>query len=229
MVSSHQIDDSILNKFKLDAIPQTTRKAFLMCAQNLFFAKNNWYLAGGTALALQAGHRKSVDLDFFTSDKTFDIGKAEVTLSTIGPWETTSTSEGTLYGELGGAKMSLIAYPSFHIEKPLLKAGALSIITPPDIAAMKVIAVSQRGKKRDFFDLYWISLNIQPLFESIEAAQKQYAVRHNPTHILKSLVYFEDADNDPEPEIYFKADWQKVKTFFEREIPIITKRIVGLD
>jgi predicted nucleotidyltransferase component of viral defense system len=229
MVTSYQIDKLVLEKLKLNVLPEVTKKAFLKCAQNSFFTEGNWYLAGGTALALQAGHRKSVDLDFFTSDKTFDVQKSEKTLSTIGTWETTSTSPNTLFGELDGAKISLIAYSSFHITKPLLKVGAVSVIDPADIATMKIIAVSQRGKKRDFFDLYWISLNIQSLFESIESAQKQYAVRHNPAHILKSLVYFEDAENDPEPVIFFNANWEEVKDFFKKEISTIAKKLMGLN
>ena len=184
MVTSYKIDESVLEKLKLKALPENTRKAFLICTQNHFFIEGNWYLAGGTALALQAGHRKSVDLDFFTSDQGFDVQKAEEILNAFGVWETTSTSPNTLFGELNGAKISLIAYPSFHIVKPLLKVGTVSVIAPADIAAMKIVAVSQRGKKRDFFDLYWISKNMQPLSESIESMQKQYTIKQNPTHIF---------------------------------------------
>lgn len=229
MVTSYKIDELVLEKLKLNTLPEATKKAFLTCAQNHFFAEGNWYLAGGTALALQTGHRKSVDLDFFTSDKTFDVQKTEEILNTYGAWETTSTSSNTLYGELNGARISLIAYPSFHIAKPLLKVGAISVVDPTDVAAMKIIAISQRGKKRDFFDLYWISLNIQPLFKSIESAQKQYAVQHNLAHILKSMTYFDDAESDPEPTIFFKASWKEVKDFFEKEIPIIAKNLMGLN
>ena len=91
---------------------------------------------------------------------------------------------------------------------------------------MKIIAISQRGKKRDFFDLYWICQNIVPLHESILKIDKQYNIRQNLTHILKSLVYFDDAETDPEPEIYFKATWKEVKKFFIKEIPQIAKKII---
>ena len=109
-----------------------------------------------------------------------------------------------------------------------MKIGTVSLVKPEDIAAMKIVAISQRGKKRDFFDLYWISHNIQNLTKSIESAQDQYQVKQNLTHVLKSLVYFEDAEDDPMPDIYFKATWKEVKSFFIDQIPKITRDLVDL-
>ena len=79
----------------------------------------------------------------------------------------------------------------------------------------------------DFFDLYWCAKNIEPLEEIIKRLKVQYpSVAHDYHHILKSLVYFEDAESDPEPEIYFPADWKKVKKFFIKEIPLIATKIM---
>jgi len=92
---------------------------------------------------------------------------------------------------------------------------------------MKVIAISQRGRKRDFFDLYWCAKNLEPLEKLIGRLKTQYpSVAHDYHHILKSLVYFHDAENDPEPMIYFKASWKEVKNFFKKEIPIITQKMI---
>lgn len=212
----------------LEALPDVTQKAFLKCISNSFFSSGGWYLAGGTSLALQVGHRRSVDLDFFTPEESFDEKKIEETLSKLGDWKTTSMDRGTVYGELDRAKISLIAYPFIKFSQPFLKIGTVSLVKPEDIAAMKIVAISQRGKKRDFFDLYWISLNIQDLKKSIESAQDQYQVKQNPVHILKSLVYFADAEDDPMPDIYFKATWKEVKNFFIHQIPEITKNLVNL-
>jgi len=222
------IDQKLLEQLYLEILPLKTKKAFLQCIENSFFSSDKWYLAGGTALALQVGHRKSVDLDFFTTVKSFDEKKVEETLSLSGVWQTTSLTRATVYGELDGAKMSLIAYPFFTPMKPLLQIGHVSLIKPEDIAAMKIIAVCQRGKKRDFFDLYWLSLHTQDLKKSIEFAQNQYSVKQNPNHILKSLVYFEDAEDDPMPEINFKASWEEVKGFFNTEIKRITTELLRL-
>ena len=138
-------------------------------------------------------------------------------LSTFGNWETTFIKEGTVYGKIDGAKISLISYPFFKPSESFLKIGTISILSPKDIGAMKIIAISQRGKKRDFFDLYWISKNIQPLSKSIEIMQKHYIVKQNDGHILKSLTYFNDAEDDKDPIINFKASWKEVKNFFKKE------------
>jgi|SRR3989344_2497182 len=212
-----------------DALPKATLRALQECSKISFFSRNKWYLAGGTALALHTGHRKSVDLDFFTENRKFDEKKIEALMNGRGEWVTTSLSEGTLYGEFFGAKMSFIAYPFFMPTIPKRKYGTVTIMTPLDIAVMKIIAISQRGRKRDFFDLYWICKNIQPLSKIILRVDKHYTVHQNPTHILKSMVYFEDADGDPDPEIYFKANWDTVKKFFTKEIPIITRKVMNLN
>ncbi len=227
MVHSSKISKTVFSQLHLDALPEVTRKAFLQCAEISFFSRGGWYLAGGSALALQTGHRRSIDLDFFTAKESFNQKKAEETLSVSGTWKTSNSSQGTLYGEFNGAKISLIAYPFFRVVKPPLKVGTISVIKPEDIGAMKITAISQRGKKRDFFDLYWLAINIQPLIKYIEAAQEQYSVRENMTHILKSLVYFDDAESDPNPEVYFKADWKTVKKFFQSEIAAIAARIIN--
>ena len=92
---------------------------------------------------------------------------------------------------------------------------------------MKITAISQRGRKRDFFDLYWCAKNIEPLENIIKKLPAQYpAVAHDYHHILKSMVYFEDAESDPEPEINFDANWKKVKNFFIKEIPIIADKLI---
>ena len=208
------------------ALPKATAKAFVRCSEINLFSRGAWYLAGGTALALQTGHRRSVDLDFFTKEKIFNEKKLEENMSEHGGWITSSVSRGMLYGEFLGAKISFIAYPFFTPAEPMRKQGAVLLLAPLDIAVMKIIAISQRGKKRDFFDLYWICQNINPLDSIISRVAKQYSVNQNTMHILKSLVYFEDAESDPEPEINFDANWKKVKNFFIKEIPIIADKVI---
>lgn len=227
MVAASQIKGEPI-RLCFDALPKATVRAFEKCSKISVFSRGGWYLAGGTALALQVGHRRSVDLDFFTKRKIFDEKKNEEVLSTQGEWLTTFLSRGTLYGEFFGAKMSFIAYPFFTPTAPMRKHGTVSLLTPPDIAVMKVIAISQRGRKRDFFDLYWICQNIQSLRDSVLRVNAQYSVSQNLTHILKSLVYFEDADNDPEPVIFFKTNWKEVKGFFKKEVPFITKKLIHI-
>ena len=229
MVTSPNLNQDVIDKLHLDSLPKVTRDSFLRCAPLSFFASGGWYLAGGTALALQAGHRQSVDLDFFTSEKIFDEKRTEESLSELGNWETSSLSKGTIYGEFCKAKMSLISYPFFTPVKPFLQVGTVSVLTPPDIAVMKIVAISQRGKKRDFIDLFWLSKNTQPLIKSIECVAQQYSVRQNFNHIIKSLTYFADAEDDPMPNLFFDTSWEEIKKFFQREVVTIAKKVMRLD
>ncbi len=225
MVPADQVKQGSDSLF-FDALPKAVVSAFKKCSEIDFFSQGNWYLAGGTALALQSGHRRSYDLDFFTENKIFDEKKVEKILNDEGRWITNAISKGTVYGIFSGTKMSLISYPHFKPAEKMRNFGTVFLLTPPDIAVMKIIAISQRGKKRDFFDLYWICQNVESLHNSILKVDKQYLVRQNLTHILKSLVYFKDAESDPEPEIYFNANWKKVKSFFTKEISIIAEKII---
>lgn len=103
------------------------------------------------------------------------------------------------------------------------------MILPSDIAAMKIIAISQRGRKRDFVDLYWRCINREPVSKTIIRAIEGYpSQKNNVNHILRSLVYFDDADQDPMPKIFFKATWREIKEYFRREIPRITKEFLKL-
>ncbi len=181
--------------------------------------KDTWYLAGGTALTLHVGHRQSVDLDFFTPQGIIDEIATERTLVNTGHWNKTLRDTGTLYGTYMGEKMSLIAYPFFIPSAAEVRCGTVRILTPEDIASMKIIAVSQRGRKRDFVDLYWYCKNRESLGTVVRRAMSQYpGQERNINHILKSLAYFDDAEDDPMPKIFFKASWKEIKLFFQKEV-----------
>ncbi|HOI97089.1 MAG TPA: nucleotidyl transferase AbiEii/AbiGii toxin family protein [Candidatus Pacearchaeota archaeon] len=210
-------------------LPPQTKKAFDFLSSQNWLNDSGWYLAGGTALALQADHRKSFDLDFFSIERKFDTKKVLEKFSNNQDWRTSFDEENTVYGELYGAKVSFIAYSLFVPDAEFIKCGAINILSARDIAVMKIIAISQRGRKRDFFDLYWCAKNIEPLEETIKRLKKQYpSVAHDYHHILKSLVYFADAEDDPDPEINFQADWDLVKRYFIKEMPRIMRNIMQL-
>ncbi len=217
-------------KLHLDIMPRATKKAFLRCVELPWLQDSSWYLAGGTALALQVGHRVSVDLDFFTEEKDFSVEEMERLLMSSGEWTTTLIERGTLYGIFEGAKMSFIAYPFFHPSENRLRCGAVTLVSPEDIAAMKIVAVSQRGKKRDFIDLYWLAQNRISLEDAIRLSVERYPDQHhNLPHFLKSLVYFVDAEEDPMPNVFFSVDWKTVKVFFEKEIPLLAEKMFHLE
>jgi len=208
-------------------LPSYTKKALDFLSSQTWLEQSQWYLAGGTALSLQAGNRKSFDLDFFTEAKKFDEKKLMARFLNQNDWKTTVEEPNTIYGELFKAKVSFIAYPFFVPKQPPLWHGSIRVLHKLDIAVMKIIDISQRGRKRDFFDLYWCVQHLEPLETTIKRLKVQYpSVAHNYHHILKALVYFEDAESDPEPDIYFDTSWRKVKQFFRKEIPAIADRLI---
>jgi len=211
-------------------LPKETKIALDYLASQDWMRDSNFYLAGGTALALSMGHRKSVDLDFFTRDKTFNNTELLRNLSSAEDLVVDINKEDTFYARLFKAKVSFISYPFFLPKKDFVNYGGIRILHPFDVSSMKVVAISQRGKKRDFFDLYWYATNIEKLENIIERLKDQYpSVAHDYHHILKSLTYFEDAENDPNPVIYFDADWDKVKEFFRKEVPLVIKKLIKLN
>jgi len=210
-----------------ETVPVRTKKALDFLSQEAWLKNSPWYLAGGTALALQAGNRKSLDLDFFTEKKDFDEKKLLTRFQDNGDWVTEVEEKNTIYGQLFGTKVSFIAYPFFVPKQKFLWHGSVRVLHQIDIAVMKITAISQRGRKRDFFDLYWCAKHIEPVEDSIKKLKVQYpSIAHNYHHIIKSLVYFEDAESDPDPEIFFDATWDTVKNFFVTEIPVIADKLI---
>lgn len=221
------IDSQI--EWHTEILPRAGKRALDFLSKREWLRNSDWYLAGGTALALYAGHRTSLDLDFFLPSPKFDLQKLLAYFPKDNSWIVDVAKEGTVYGRLFDAKISFIAYPFFI---PKEKPGwyeAVRILQPRDIAVMKIIAISQRGKKRDFVDLYWYIIHSEPLTDVLHRLPYQYpTVAHNYHHILKSLTYFEDAEADPMPRLFFKVSWKEIKEYFRKEIKKITKDFLGL-
>lgn len=214
--------------WRTDVLSSAVRKALEHFGAYGWLGASDWYLAGGTALALQVGHRSSVDLDFFLPEKGFDLASVLNHFSSP-DWTTEIARENTIYGIFFGTKVSFIAYPFFKPRQPYRQYGQVKVLQPGDIGVMKVVTISQRGRKRDFIDLYWLCQNVQPFQHFIELLPDQYpSVAHDFHHIIKSLVYFDDADKDPMPQLNFRADWRLIKRFFQEETKKITPNLLGL-
>ncbi len=229
MVARPPVKEAQSTIIRLDVLPKATRNAFSLLQNFSFLSKSDWYLAGGTALTLQIGHRKSVDLDFFTTQKTFHESEIEKEFLSTGKWITTLQQKGTLYGKFVNAKISFIAYPFFQPSKEKIFCGHISILAPHDIAAMKIVAISQRGRKRDFVDLYWYCTHFDRLEEVIRRTIRQYPHQKlSIPHIIKSFTYFEDAEADPMPKIFFDVTWKKIKEYFQKEAVRLAKELLRL-
>ncbi|HEX9724464.1 MAG TPA: nucleotidyl transferase AbiEii/AbiGii toxin family protein [Vicinamibacteria bacterium] len=177
----------------------------------------SFYLAGGTGLALRLGHRRSVDLDFFTEDR-IDEDALLRELRGLGPISVMAKAKETLDVHLLDTKVSFLGYP-YPVLFSLDSYSGIPVADPRDIACMKISAISSRGTRRDFTDLYWVC-KTYGLDELLGLFERKYAsVRFNRVHVLKSLVYFEDAEKDPPPALLIDLSWQELKDFFLREIP----------
>ena len=177
------------------------------------------YMAGGTALTLQFGHRTSLDFDFYT-EKHFETEKILAGFqSDFSQVKVEKVAKDTLIFEVDGISLSLFYYP-YRLIKPLVNFGNISLASIEDIAAMKMIAISMRGKRRDFIDVYYL-LKKFSLSQIIEFTLKKYP-SYQPMVMLKGLIYFKDAEGEDflrKIEIFDKDfSWEKAKEKIFKEV-----------
>jgi len=181
-----------------------------------------FFLAGGTGLALQEGHRRSVDLDFFRESPEVVIPRMmdfkRDLLTGRGKGGIRTEEKGTLHAEIGGTHFSLLATP-YHLARRLVRAGNLALAHPVDIGLMKLAAIVQRGSKRDFIDLACILDRHIVLEDLLKLAEKKYPqARDFTVQALQALVYFDDAEKEREPIMLDPHyAWKKVKPFIEEK------------
>lgn len=168
---------------------------------------SNLYLAGGTSLALQIGHRKSIDLDLFGAVETEDISIGNA-LKSLGNIQLIKKTPNIQIYIVNGVKVDIVNY-SYPWIDVACKEDQLRLAGKKDIAAMKLAAITGRGSRKDFVDLYFL-LHEFSLQEMLSFYSKKY---HDGSSflVLKSLTYFDDAELDPHLIMLKKADWGKVK------------------
>ena len=185
----------------------------------LKYFKEDFYLAGGTALALQIGHRDSKDFDFFTN-KEFDTKKLFEKIENVFKSYTISKfqeEKDTLSISIDDEiKISFFSYP-YKLVDDLIEEENLKLASQIDIGCMKLSAITGRASIKDYIDLYYILHNLK-LGELIEKCLKKFP-NIDKNLILKSIVYFEDMTNE---QIIFKNNnnvkFEEVKNFLKKEI-----------
>ncbi|MAF20643.1 MAG: hypothetical protein CMI55_03100 [Parcubacteria group bacterium] len=198
----------ILNQKTKSLLQEISPKEFL----------SDFYLAGGTALALQLNHRKSIDLDWF-NQKDFNTEKLKRELNQLGKVIIESEEKNSLNLILSGVKLSFLNYP-YKLLFPLIDWQKIKLADKRDIACMKLNAISSRGSKKDFIDLFFI-LKEYPLIELLKLFDQKYQnIKYNKMHIFKSLTYFIEADNEPLPIMLKDINWEEIKKHLQE----ITKR-----
>lgn len=179
-------------------------------------AFNQFNLVGGTALSLQIGHRKSIDLDMFSHT---DFEAATILQHLIDEGYNPSVRHNfkqTLIVEIEGVKVDFIRfrYPFAH---DIHIIEGIRLTNVQDIAAMKIDAIMGRGRKKDFCDLYFL-LRTHTLSDIMNWYQQMY--QHSTLfHVYKSLTWFEDANLDGELEVFdTKYSWEKAKKVIVKAI-----------
>jgi len=203
---------NILDQKRLDLLP--------------FFKnfKKDFYLGGGTALALQIGHRDSVDFDFFKegeieAQKLFNDLEEFFDKRHLLKVQEERNTLGLIVDD--SIRLSFFGY-KYKLIKELIDEENLNLASVEDIGCMKLSAITSRASNKDYIDLYYILQNNR-LADLLEKAAEKFPDLDRNL-ILKSLVYFEDVNLEP---IMFKnnnhVDFEEVKKFLEekvKELPI---------
>jgi len=165
-------------------------------------------LVGGTALALQLGHRKSIDLDLFTPEP-FNNATLLDTLASDFEVSIELDESNMLITNIEGIKVDFVKM-GYPILFPTILIEGVRMLDLRDIAPMKLKAIAQRGSKKDFFDIHFLMDQLQ--LETMISLFQQKFKMHEVFHIVKSLTYFEDAEQSANPVVFDKSvTWQKVK------------------
>lgn len=180
-------------------------------------ALRGWTLAGGAGLALRLGHRYSDDLDFFRNDP-IDIPKLLRNLRAHGECEVWQEDADTQTVRLAETKCLFFLSRGRSLFIPCGVVSGFFLADPRDIGLMKPAAVSGRGARKVFVDLFVLLRSPPSLRDYFEWLPKKYGPgRADAYHILKSLVYFDDAEREPMPRMRIPFDWNECRHFFERE------------
>lgn len=169
---------------------------------------NDFRLVGGTSLALQIGHRLSVDLDFFSYDIGVPSDIQYIVNQIGGRIENVSLSERIKIYNIDNIKVDFVNYFYPWLREPLIVEG-ISLASLEDIAAMKLSAITNRGTKKDFIDLFFL-FDYFSFREMIELYHQKYKDAADFL-LLKSLIYFEDAEEEPMPKMLKPISWEEVK------------------
>jgi len=168
---------------------------------------SDFVLVGGTALALQIGHRNSIDLDFF-ANKEIDEEKFLQELQKFGNAEKVAGSKNILICSVNGIKVDFVNHIYPFLDDVCFVEN-IRMASKKDISAMKLNAIEGRGTKKDFIDLNFL-LSDFTLSQMIGFYNEKF-FNHTDFMMIKSLIYFDDADLFPQPKMFVDFDWENCK------------------
>ena len=179
--------------------------------ENLFSAFN---LVGGTSLALQLGHRNSIDINLF-GNAEIDVNAFISKLNSFGDVIVTQSTKNILLTQINGIKVDFVNY-KYPLLTEVLVEENIRMLSTADISAMKLNAIAGRGSKKDFVDLFFL-LNEFSLKEILSFYEQKY---HDGSLFMveKSLTYFADADVQLQPKMFKDFNWEICKQKILQEV-----------
>jgi hypothetical protein len=181
-----------------------------------------FYLAGETAVAHHLGHRQSIDLDFFSLDRRVNLETlSEEVADSIPEAQILSKTDAVLRIRVGSTPVDLVRYRYPPLARPEPGPRGFPVAGLLDLAAMKLAAISTRGIRRDFWDLYVILRSGIPLREAGEAYVKRFGVGQADLYqVARSLTYFGEAEKARTlPKGLTRDEWGRIKRFFLAQAP----------
>lgn len=185
-----------MRELQFQVLPPSQRAFWEVLSANADLLKENgYYLAGGTGLALQLGHRESVDFDFFSEKKDTAV-KMEQWMQKIPGFRMRGMESDALDAEIGDVKVSFIgSYKYPMIESPVESHG-IRIASATDIGLMKLLAITHRATPRDYIDLATLFQGGHPLVELIARSTEKYGKTFNPMISMRALAFLEDLEGE---------------------------------
>ncbi|MDZ7358804.1 MAG: nucleotidyl transferase AbiEii/AbiGii toxin family protein [candidate division KSB1 bacterium] len=214
-----------------EALTAESKELFHLLSDLPFIS--DFYLGGGTGLALQLGHRLSVDLDFFSDSPEavgidqrkaiMEILKGEPSIQII------HDKDGTFVANWKTVGISFFRLNLHPLVKPPSLIKNIRIAAVEEIGAMKLAAILSRGTRKDYVDLYFIlrQKSLDDLFK-IAAVKYPYHTAF-PAFAIRALTYFEDADAEPMPRMIKQVAWEEVKTFLNAQAMAVGRKNLELE
>lgn len=187
-----------------DAVPESVKTLLVQLAPKT--ALEDFALGGGTSLALRFGHRLSVDLDFFTVE---DFSPEELFsgLELVGA-TVVARAANTLTADARGVKLDFLRH-GYRLLAPADRVDGVTLVSLPDLAAMKLNAITNRGTKKDFFDLAELLKHFS-IRQMLGFFAEKYPAT-DPFTVIRSLAWFDDAEMEPDPLPMTGWTWDAVK------------------
>lgn len=218
-------------KIHWDALTPQTQERYRLIAELPFISE--FYLGGRTGLALQIGHRLSVDLDFFSdSPQSVDASQRKAIINTLKKepsFKITWDKDDTLVANWKNVGLSFFRLDLHPLVMNPATINNIRVAVIEEIGAMKLAAILSRGTRKDYIDLYFIlqQKNILQLFEI--AAQKYPYNAAFPVFAVRALSFFDDAEAEPTPRMIENVNWENVKTFLEKQAMDVGRKRLALD